>query len=373
MITREHLLNGIVALAVLACMAWVVQNTEWVDRTVDVPPRGEALTDPHYAVKQLLRHLAVPVVSPTGDGWLPPPTATLVLGRWHGDLFPQRDEALRRWVEGGGHLVLHDGPPRRWRAWAPIEAIHPKGSGAASPACVELTEPADLTPAYGERHGMRACIGDRAFLRSAAPTEWSLDAPAGPQALRIAVGRGKVTALRGWMHGRLLENDHALAWVAALHLQPGTEVWFVDIGQRMPLLRQVWHSGAAAVLLGAIGLALALWRGAVRFGPPAPAAPLARRSVAEQIRDTANFIFASGGAALHRAQLRALEQAARRHVVDHDRLDRRGRAAAIARLAALDAEALSSAMAPSLRRSRRELAATLTLLETAVRRLAPHR
>jgi hypothetical protein len=54
-------------------------------------------------------------------------------------------------------------------------------------------------------------------------------------------------------------------------------------------------------------------------------------------------------------------------------MDRRTRAEAIARAAALDAEALARAMDPTLRRSPRDLLAAMTLLETAARRLALNR
>jgi hypothetical protein len=168
----------------------------------------------------------------------------------------------------------------------------------------------------------------------------------------------------------ILEGDNALVFVASLQLRPGDTVWFADSEQRSPLLAVIWRSGAPAVLLGALAVALLLWRAGVRFGPGAPTAPRARRSVAEQIRGTANFIFQRDSAALHRAQLRTLEQAARKTIRDHDRMDRRSRAEAIAKATALDADALARAMDPALKRPRRDLLATLTLLETAVRRLA---
>ncbi|HMC15462.1 MAG TPA: DUF4350 domain-containing protein, partial [Albitalea sp.] len=185
-------------------------------------------------------------------------------------------------------------------------------------------------------------------------------------------GRGVVTARSGYgLFGNLelFRADHALATVAMLRLRPGDEVWFIADEARSPLLSVIWSSGAPAVLLAALVLGLALWRGAVRFGPAAPSAALARRSVAEQIRGTAHFIWLRNGVALHRAQLRALDEAARSRVHQHDRLDRRARAEAIARLTALDADHLMRAMDTTLKRRRGELPHALTLLESARRRL----
>jgi hypothetical protein len=201
---------------------------------------------------------------------------------------------------------------------------------------------------------------------------WSLNGSNGAEFLRVSVGRGAVTARSGYAlfdNQEILRADHALATVAALRLKAGDEVWFVNAETRPPLLTVIWNSGAPAVLLGALALGLALWRGAVRFGPRAPNAALARRSVAEQIRGTAHFIWQRNGGALLRAQLRALDEAARGRVHQHERLDRRSRAEAIAKITALDADALARAMDPAIQRRRGELPHTLALLESARRRL----
>src|SRR5205814_1400357 len=154
----------------------------------------------------------------------------------------------------------------------------------------------------------RICGGGIRGLKTSADVLWSLVGSQGAEFLRVPVGRGVVTARSGYgLFGNLelFRADHALATVAMLRLRPGDEVWFIADEARSPLLSVIWSSGAPAVLLAALVLGLALWRGAVRFGPAAPSAALARRSVAEQIRGTAHFIWLRNGAALHRAQLRA--------------------------------------------------------------------
>jgi hypothetical protein len=391
---RETLLNGLAALMVLAAAAWFVHATEWTDDEVPVPPHGAAAHDDHYAAKQIVQRLGGLAASPQNLDRMPPPGATLVLNSWHWNLFPEREQALRRWVESGGHLVT-----QAWRRpeWLPIEQKSAPARPASTPAvrppvlpapskpllgpqvtlpstaCHEVQEPDGVEPAYGTPRRLRVCgPTPGAYLRTASPPRWSLDGPSGPEFLRANLGQGLVTvSLVDVSDNRsLLEGDNALTLVAALRLRPGDTVWFVDSERRPPLLAVIWHTGAPAVLLGGLALALLLWRAGVRFGPGAPTEPPSRRSVAEQIRGTASFIFQRDSAVLHRAQLRALEQAARRIIRDHDRMERRSRAEAIGRATALDAGELARAMDPSLKRPRRELLAALALLETAVRRLS---
>jgi hypothetical protein len=309
-------------------------------------------------------------------------------------MFPGRDAPLRRWVEEGGHLVIDDLTlaDDKLFNWVPIRHVTRPGAASAASAaetrprrsplltappirstrCPELLESEDLPGAFGPPRKYRVCGSGIRTLRTAAPVLWSLNGSNGAEFLRVPVGRGAVTARSGYAlfdNQEILRADHALATVAALRLKPGDEVWFVNAETRPPLLAVIWNSGAPAVLLGALALGLALWRGAVRFGPRAPNAALARRSVAEQIRGTAHFIWQRNGNALLRAQLRALDEAARGRVQQHERLDRRARAEAIAKITALDADALARAMDPAIPRRRGELPHTLALLESARRRL----
>ena len=402
-ITREHVLNALALVALAGAIAWFVTHTEWVDEEVQMPPRGEAAHDRQYALKQIVGKLGAKVVAPQNLQQLPPPGATLLLRSWYWNMFPGREQALRQWVETGGHLVVDDlvFSDDKLLPWIPIRHVSapvPAASSAkpqraasspsrpifpprgmrqfAERSCSDLIEPDAVTPAFDAGRKYRVCGAEGHALRTDAPVLWSLQAAQGHSFLRVGVGRGQVTVFTAagiLDNDAIFQRDHALAVVAALGVKPGGEVWFVTTEDRPPLLTLMWNHGAPALLVFALALALALWRGGVRFGPRAPSAALARRSVAEQIRGTANFILQRDGAALHRAQLRALDDAARRCIREHDRLDRRTRADAIARTTALDANALSRAMDTSIKRSRRDLPAALALLESARRRLALNR
>ena len=70
------------------------------------PPSGEAARDRYYAAKALPRRLGATVVAPQSLATLPPPGAGWCSARTHWNLFPEREAALREWVEAGGQLVV---------------------------------------------------------------------------------------------------------------------------------------------------------------------------------------------------------------------------------------------------------------------------
>lgn len=415
--TRGHTQAALAALLLAGAGTWLAFNTEWVD--VDAPPelRGPAKTDPLYTFKRFSATLGVSLRTPDNLDQLPPPGATLVLSSWFWDLFPERITALQRWVEAGGHLVLpsyeYYGPEL---AWTTIKSIPPPALKAPRPAraasagnddddddegdseeadaspaprpsrprrigppaalprarpavCPKLAEPSPVPPAFGEPRSYMTCQGSASILQSRHTARWAVDNARGHVMLRVALGKGTVTAAntRLPIYGTtLLDNDEALLLTAALRLSRGQQLWLIVNETRPPLLATLWRGGAPAILLGALALAFALWRAATPFGPRLPATPTVRRSVAEQIRGTAAFIGHHGGRALHRAQLRALDSCARSRVHGYDALIVGERAAALAPLVGVDAHALARAMNPELHK---HMPSALALLESARRRL----
>jgi hypothetical protein len=418
--TRGHTHATLAALLLAGAGTWLAFNTEWVD--VNLPPElsGSAKTDPLYTFKRFTATLGVELRTPDNLDHLPPPGATLVLSSWFWDLFPERITALQRWVEAGGHLVLptyeYYGPDL---AWTTIKSVPPPALKAPRPApaassgndddddegdaeesdapaaprpppprragppitlpsrakavaCPKLSEPANVPPAFGAHRTYATCQGSASILQSGNADhagQWAVDNARGHVILRVAIGKGSVTAanMRLPIYGTaLLENDDALLLTAALRLARGQQLWLVVDEKRPPLLTTLWHNGAPVVLLGALALGLALWRAGTRFGPRLPATPTARRSVAEQIRGTAAFIAHHGGRALHHAQLRALDGCARSRVHGYDTLIVGERAGVLAPLVGIDAHTLARAMNPELSK---HVPSALALLETARRRL----
>jgi len=276
--------------------------------------------------------------------------------------------------------------------WLPIDSRTMKAESKADPKAAPASKPTPKTPAKdadcrilaeadtspaglaGSRT-LRVCghNGGSEFLardKQRVPL-WSMQGPRGVEMLRMSMGKGSVTVVGDWaalQNFNLLRADNPLLAAAALQARSGAEFWFVVEESRESFLPWLWHNGQAAILLGALALAFALWRASVRFGPLIASAGTQRRSMAEQVRGTAEFLHMHGGEALHAAQLRALDESARRHLRRHAQGDAGQRSAAIAQATGLDARALSQAMALR-KRGPGALAADLELLETARRRL----
>lgn len=398
--SRSRLLLGLLAALLLAVGVYALAGrTEWVEQEVNLPLRGEAATDDWYAAQVLLRGLGVQVVRQSHLDTLPPPPATLWLESSTWDLFPERSERLRQWVQQGGHLVVRSHqlvPDELLAEWAPITVRNPPAPApdpqpstpAGAPArripaapidpCQALREEPESAAFYAGAQPLRVCtfFGGRQRLDSKTPPVWSLQGPQGASYfMRVALGAGHLTAMGPLpVRNRELPNhDHALALMATLNLRPGQTLWLVTDETRPPLLATLWQRGAPALLLGALALALALWRAGTRLGPPAAVPPAARRSVAEQVRGTARFIWNRDPAALLAAQQRATEAAAQGRIPRYRLMSTQQRAAALARLTGLPADALGRALSPgqvpdpaSHRASHTQM---LALLESARRRL----
>jgi len=386
-------------LALVLAGAWVVSATEWADTEVPTPASGEARTNSLYAAQLLVRELGGHVVRRESLDAMPPAQARLVLASSHWDLFPERAQRLREWVEQGGHLVMpsflvDDDMLESWVPLAEEEEKKPLEKKDAPPPakkkpagsradrdrlekdmdCHSVAEPETVPASFAGGRSFRLCAARATAQYRAAdgkpPPLWSVQGPHGTEAIRVRAGRGTVTVMPWALlrNENLMRADNALFAVAALQVGAGTEAWFVAEETREPLLRWLWHKGWAALLVGLLALAVALWRAAVRFGPLALAAGTHRRSMAEQVRGTAAFLHMHGAGALHAAQLRALDECAARQLRRYAPLDASARAAAIARATGLDAAMLVRAMSMRARHPA-AMAVDLEVLETARRRL----
>lgn len=410
---RTWALRAVLAAIVLGLVGWLASCTEWAEVEVPTSPRGEAARNRHYAAQELLRRLGATVAKPANLAQLPPAGATLLLTSWHWDIFPERAQRLRQWVESGGQLVIFSDNlgQKQLKGWLPVKSLEPprrkksrdedadadedadsdnhdeddseaesiepvqKALLRAKMPCHDTAEPESVTPHYpGTTRRYKLCgfVYSGWKIQATGPALWSIDGRDGPLLLRVAKGRGTVTVIQptGLLdNDRVLQSDNGLATVAALQARRGSLVWFVTEEARPSLLAWLWEEAAAAVLFAVAALVFALWRGARRFGPLAAIASHGRRSMAEQISGTAQYLRKQGPDALLAAQIRALEAAARNHIRRYDTLDRGQRAGAIAQRTGQDAAALTSALDKSLARKRHDLPATLELLETARRLL----
>lgn len=376
--TRARLLGGAMLVAVVLLVVMVARNTDWVDVPMPTPPRGEAITNPFYAAQRFAEELGArtrrerTLVVPAAD-------SVMVLSVWHWNLSAQRRAAIERWVEGGGRLVVDHrlgGDLSEFAEWSGIsedynvdaaEKYYEDEDADERPECASIDE---AVPANGDSYVV--CDLDFSFLNTTKPPQWALRDQVGYQALRVAVGKGSVTVVNTvpFTERLLFDGDHSYLFVAATQLERGDDILFLSEEDRDSLLGMLWQYGGPAVVLFLMVVALVLWRGAVRFGPPAAAADPPRRSMAEQIRGTGRFVLQHGdGGPLHTASVRALTEVARRKIPAYARMARKQRAAVLAKFTGMDGEAIVSAIEDVSRRRPNELRNTLGLLESARRQL----
>ena len=357
---------------------WVARNTEWAEVKIPLPPKGEAAVNPFYAVQRFAEALGA------RTSWdrqlvVPPADAVIVVSAWHWDLTERRRYSLERWVESGGRMVVTGrlaGGQDEFERWSGIERTFRRGESLKArlerPAdCRDLTElgagASPTTPAA--RYSL--CGTDMPFhLETKQKVLWGLSDGSQMEAVRVAVGRGWVTAINAlpFSRERLLDGDHGRLFVAATGLRKGDDVHFLSEDDHPSLLELLWTHASAVVVFGLAAIALALWRNSARFGPLVSEPPTARRSLAEQIRGTGQFALRQGdGESLHAAALRALSEAAARRVPGYVQLSPLERAAALAALTGFERDAFTAAAYHAGLRNANELRNTIAFLETARR------
>ena len=377
--TRRRMLMGLLVAGLAGTGYWVATQTEWVDVDIPMPVRGEARTNRMYAAQRFVEALGAHA---TRDLVLavPPPSSVIVLSAWTWDLSAQRRDALERWVESGGRLVIDKSVTisDEFKRWSGIGYQYRRANdddrdeSREIATCLRYDEDPRDSAATADTH--RLCgFQDGFFLTTNDPPAWGLSAPdVGLKVARVGVGRGTVTLVDGnaFRDRLLFMGDHGWLLVRAAQLRAGDEVHFLSEGDYPSLLALTWQRGGPVVVLAAVLVAFLLWRGGVRFGPLAAPAPTARRSLAEQIRGTGRFALHHGGSeSLHAASVRALDEAARRRVAGYATLPAKARTDAVARLAGVDAQALAAAVHNPRARRPHDVRTTIALLETARRRL----
>jgi len=387
-----------IALAGVLIIAWIASHLTFKDVTVPMALRGEAARNPFYAAIQLSRTLGAEA---TWEQMFtdPPKDSVLVLSGWNWTLSRVRRERVEKWVEDGGRLVVDSwllGNSDSFEKWAGIaneeiefeddeESDETDEDEDAEEAEEEeeveqFFPPAESSiPLTEDRTQRQLEVCDTDALNTLATTrdiQWALRDGDRIDALRVAVGRGSVTAINGQpFRGRnFMQADHMKLFLVATQLHRDDAVVFLTEDNQLSLLALVWRFGAPAVLLLLAAVAITLWRAGVRFGPRVAATESARRSLAEQIRGTGQFVLRfGGGRALHAAANRALRDVARRRIHDYERLSSEARVIALAKATSLAVGDLSHAMNFSGDRNSHELRNAIALLETARRQLLQKR
>jgi hypothetical protein len=380
---RSRVIALLVGVPLALLIFWIARHTSFDDVPFAMPPTGEAATNPFYAAQRFAEALGARTMR---DRVLtvPPPDSVIVLSAWHWSMSRSRREALERWVEAGGRLVVDRtliDSDDDFTHWSGIAQEYARPSDGRKPdgwrlgdRCWSAEEDAAARPPESPRPSYEICNFEWvSHLTADDHIAWTLRDASGIHALRVGVGRGSVTMIDAvpFTHTSLLDGGHGRLFVSATQLRRGDELHFLSEDDAPWLLALAWQRGAPVVMLSLALIALALWRGAVRFGPLAAPPITARRSLAEQIRGSGQFALRHGGGeSLHAACVRALEEAARRRVKMYSTLAGSARATALAGLTGFNRHDLGTAVhhRPDPRRLS-ELRRAIALLETARRQI----
>jgi hypothetical protein len=382
-VTRNIVLGLVVVVLAVLTGTWLARNTHWEDVEVHTPMKGEAATNPFYALQHLSEALGAHTQVRHEIVNLPSSRGVIVVNFWNWNIIPERRKRLEQWVSDGGRLVVgftevRDQAFVEWsgvkelptpeRDQATLRRTLPKSN---SLTCGSLTR--RLTSATDASEHYASCGFMLNGLMTTRKVTWRLlDRYGHTQVVRIPIGQGSVTVLNDAGSGNqgVLCGEYALLFAAATQLHRGDQVSFLTEGGGGSLLGLTWQYGAPVVVLAAVLIALWLWRSGVRFGPLVAATESARRSLAEQIRGTGQFTLRfGGGAALYAATVRALNEVASRHIVHCERLDADARVAALAKLTRLQPADLARALYDKDRVKPQEIRRTIAFLEAARRRL----
>lgn len=380
------IVTAVVIAAVALLATWIARNTYWDEVTVPMPMKGEALTNSMYAAQRLSEKLGLTATAEHRIDSMPEPSSVIYLSYWNWNLVRARREELQRWVESGGRLVADrtliggDSELESWtglkRAVLPLDKKTDSNSDDTEDDCADLdveTVTADPNTSSVSYFICGIEPGSRLTTNSRNRATWLLSDAEGLQALRVRIGRGSFTLINGtpFDNHTIFDGDNALLFVAATGIDRGGRILFLSEEKSASLLELIWKHGAPVVLLSIGLIALALWRGSLRFGPPAGVADSARRSLAEQIVGTGRFTLRfGGGRALHAAAVRALHETAQRYISGYGSMPGERRVAALASHTGVDESSLAEAINYAGSRSASELRKVVTLLETARRSIS---
>ncbi len=344
---RTAIVWSLIALALVAVVAWWLTMFQRVEREIPLPPRGEASYNPLYALKLALRADGQQVASRQRLRLSERTLGrrdTVVIYSDPRTLTAAELEALFAFAREGGHLVLRL-PPWEIRGHPMLGNLTgrlPVDPLLVAPGCMRLT-------AYGKQ-ALAFCGSARFRLRNgAAPVAAWRNAEGAHVFARFVHGDGSVDlasdldflanhSLKHAADAQLARQVLAPRWgEGTFHL-----VYAADMP---PLWRWLLARGWMALVPLLLALLGWLWMRTQRFGPLLPAAVAPRRSLLEHVHASGEHLARYGHLALLHRALRDAVLA---------RLRRRDPLAA-----ALDGEAQAAMLAPRVGLGVAEVRATL--------------
>jgi len=289
--------EGLWAIAFTAAIGlgtvWFLLNFEQVPTREWVGMSGEARRNPYLALERLAERMGMPaheVRSLAELGQLPP-RGVLLLPQPRVELARRERERLLDWAANGGHLVIEAEPARASDPLLDALEVRRKAvrtSGPRKP--VEIAWPGAARP-------LRAELPAWLVLEAKAPriAEGNKE---GPVLVQLAHDKGLVTVINDFaflQNGAIGTLDHAeLGWRIVSADGPASVLLVFNNPEQLSLARWLRANAPAVIGAAAALLALWLWRVAPRFGPIAPDAERARRSLLDHLRASGRFLWNAG-------------------------------------------------------------------------------
>ncbi|MET1162040.1 MAG: DUF4350 domain-containing protein [Pseudoxanthomonas sp.] len=321
--TRNALIALLVAAVAVAFVAWFVHTYEKVERSIDLPPRGEAGYNPLYVLKKALQADGVKAESRQRislSAQKLDARDTLLILNDPRVITPVESRRLLRWVAEGGHLVLRTPPEDSGNEDTSVPILEALGLLLTEdgPECESLQ-------VEGQDRHIEFCNGRRFFFNQVEPELAWGDLQAAYVYARLAHGKGHVDVLADLDFltngdpvgsasrrvgdgkvGGLRDIPHrALArQVLAPNYGRGT-MHLVYAAQMPSLWRRVLTEGWPVWAPLALALLAWLWLRMQRFGPLRPAPPAERRSLLEHVRASGEHLFRYNRRALLYAAVRS--------------------------------------------------------------------
>lgn len=180
----------------------------------------------------------------------------------------------------------------------------------------QVVEGAAVPRISGAATVMRVCFDNHYRVDSRRPKLWSVRSDQGTHALTVAHGAGRVTVLTDYdfmTNSRIGTADHADMAASLLGLydaRPVRQILFIPREDADNILILTWKYASPVVIAVLAWLLLALWRAGTRVGPLQPPQPAARRSLAEHVRASGEYLWRHGQS--HRLWRATLELARER-------------------------------------------------------------
>lgn len=310
---------GLLVLLVVATLLvlWVRHTFHRVEKTIYLPPDGEAAYNPLYALAKTLEADGVKVNARQRlllDDNALGREDTLLLFNDPRALSPPEAERLLTWVEEGGHLLI------RTPLYSPSEEL--TGPDAPRTAVLDALsiwlvdeEPACVPfQVEGEDHHVEFCRGRRFAFDDVVPELAWGDLQAGYVYARVAQGLGHVDVLADF---DFMSNTDARAFASSALDQPpqgglrdgphralarqvlapnyGHGTLHLVYAAEMPSLwRTLFAKGWMVWAPLLLALAAWLWMRMQRFGPPLPSPAGERRSLLEHVRASGEHLYRYG-------------------------------------------------------------------------------